>query len=116
MRRTLSPVRVFFDRGVSDAIGYLRLCGLPIPDHIASVAATFRYARRVFIAPGPDKGRANPAFFMSFCEFLLGGRFARSARAAPRPRGPREANHPAERSAWHPRRRGPVGEDACATH
>ncbi|MDG4879964.1 AAA family ATPase [Mesorhizobium sp. WSM4884] len=42
---------VFFDRGVPDTIGYLRLCGLPVLDHIASAATTFRYARRVFIAP-----------------------------------------------------------------
>ncbi|TIS61147.1 MAG: ATPase [Mesorhizobium sp.] len=42
---------VFFDRGVPDTIGYLRLCGLPVPDHIRTAAATFRYARRVFIAP-----------------------------------------------------------------
>jgi predicted ATPase len=42
---------VFFDRGVPDTIGYLRLCGLPVPDHATSAAKTFRYARRVFIAP-----------------------------------------------------------------
>ena len=42
---------VFFDRGVPDTIGYLRLCGLPIPAHVSNAAATFRYARRVFIAP-----------------------------------------------------------------
>lgn len=42
---------VFFDRGVPDTIGYLRLCGLPAPDHLTSAAMEFRYARRVFIAP-----------------------------------------------------------------
>jgi predicted ATPase len=45
------PGPVFFDRGVPDTIGYLRLCGLPVPDYIASAARKFRYARRVFIAP-----------------------------------------------------------------
>ncbi|CDX13077.1 conserved hypothetical protein [Mesorhizobium sp. ORS 3324] len=45
------PAPVFFDRGVPDTIGYLRLCGLPVPDHIRSAATTFRYARHVFIAP-----------------------------------------------------------------
>ncbi|SFO26989.1 Predicted ATPase [Mesorhizobium sp. NFR06] len=43
--------QVFFDRGVPDTIGYLRLCGLPVPDHVKTAAATFRYARRVFVAP-----------------------------------------------------------------
>ncbi|MBZ9723507.1 AAA family ATPase [Mesorhizobium sp. CO1-1-11] len=42
---------VFFDRGVPDTIGYLRLCGLPVPDHLTSAATEFRYARRVFVAP-----------------------------------------------------------------
>lgn len=41
----------FFDRGVPDTMGYLRLCGLPVPDHIANAARRFRYNRRVFIAP-----------------------------------------------------------------
>ena len=45
------PGPVFFDRGVPDTIGYLRLCGLPVPDHISNAAAQFRYANRVFIAP-----------------------------------------------------------------
>ncbi|PBB21070.1 AAA family ATPase [Mesorhizobium sp. WSM4313] len=45
------PGRVFFDRGAPDTIGYLRLCGLPVPDHITSAAGKFRYARRVFVAP-----------------------------------------------------------------
>ena len=45
------PGPVFFDRGVPDTIGYLRLCGLPVPDHIKNAAKQFRYARRVFIAP-----------------------------------------------------------------
>ncbi len=42
---------VFFDRGVPDTMGYLRLCGLPVPGHIANAARRFRYNRRVFIAP-----------------------------------------------------------------
>lgn len=45
------PGLVFFDRGVPDTIGYLRLCGLPVPDHVTSAARKFRYARRVFVAP-----------------------------------------------------------------
>ena len=42
---------VFFDRGVADVAGYLRLCGLPVPHHILTAARTFDYSRQVFIAP-----------------------------------------------------------------
>jgi len=42
---------VIFDRGVPDVIGYLRMLGLPVPRHMEEAAATFRYHRRVFIAP-----------------------------------------------------------------
>lgn len=42
---------VFFDRGIPDVIGYLHLMGLPIPDHMRKAAESFRYDRRVFIAP-----------------------------------------------------------------
>jgi len=42
---------VFFDRGVVDVLGYLRVIGLPIPSHMRKAAEAFRYHRRVFIAP-----------------------------------------------------------------
>lgn len=42
---------VIFDRGVPDVLGYLRLCGLPVPVHVAAAAQRFRYRRQVFIAP-----------------------------------------------------------------
>lgn len=42
---------VIFDRGVPDLIGYLDLCGLPVPDHVRTAARVFRYNPRVFIAP-----------------------------------------------------------------
>lgn len=45
------PGPVIFDRGVPDVIGYLRLCGLPVPDHALKAAELFRYAPRVFVAP-----------------------------------------------------------------
>jgi predicted ATPase len=45
------PGPVFFDRGVPETMGYLRLCGLPVPDHVTGAARKFRYARRVFVAP-----------------------------------------------------------------
>jgi predicted ATPase len=42
---------VIFDRGVPDVLGYLRLCGLPVPGHVEAAARRFRYRRQVFIAP-----------------------------------------------------------------
>jgi predicted ATPase len=42
---------VFFDRGVVDVTGYLRLVGLPVPDHVRKAAEVFRYNPRVFVAP-----------------------------------------------------------------
>ena len=34
-----------------DVLGYLRLLSLPVPEHMRRAADTFRYNRRVFIAP-----------------------------------------------------------------
>jgi predicted ATPase len=42
---------VFFDRGVPDVVGYLRLIGEIIPKHMKEAATKYRYNRRVFIAP-----------------------------------------------------------------
>lgn len=42
---------VLFDRGVPDVIGYLTLCGLPVPPHCHEAATRHRYNRVVFIAP-----------------------------------------------------------------
>lgn len=42
---------VFFDRGVPDVVGYLRLMNLPVPAHVCKAADVFRYNRKVFIAP-----------------------------------------------------------------
>jgi predicted ATPase len=42
---------VFFDRGVPDVVGYLRLSKLPVPAYFKKAAETFRYNGRVFIAP-----------------------------------------------------------------
>lgn len=41
----------FFDRGVPDVAGYLRLTGLPVPAHVEKAVAIYRYNRKVFIAP-----------------------------------------------------------------
>lgn len=43
--------RIFFDRGVPDVAGYLRLSGLAVPAHIDSAARAFRYNRKVFVLP-----------------------------------------------------------------
>jgi len=43
--------RIFFDRGVADVAGYLRLMNLPVPDYVGKAVEAFRYNRRVFIAP-----------------------------------------------------------------
>jgi len=42
---------VFFDRGIPDVLGYLRLSGLPVPEHMNNAAALFSYSRTVFITP-----------------------------------------------------------------
>ena len=42
---------VVHDRGVPDAVGYLTLCGLPVPAHFDRAARDLRYAPFVFIAP-----------------------------------------------------------------
>jgi predicted ATPase len=42
---------MFFDRGVPDVAGYLRLMRLPIPHHVEEAVRAFRYHPRVLIAP-----------------------------------------------------------------
>ncbi|MDH7792824.1 AAA family ATPase [Ochrobactrum sp. AN78] len=42
---------VFFDRGVPDVIGYLRLGELPVPPHMYEAAKVIQYNRTVFLAP-----------------------------------------------------------------
>jgi predicted ATPase len=42
---------VFFDRGVPDVLGYLRLIGEAIPKHMKEAVEKYQYNRRVFIAP-----------------------------------------------------------------
>ncbi|WP_372411222.1 AAA family ATPase [Streptomyces luteireticuli] len=45
------PGTVFFDRGVPDIVGYLRLEGRPVPEHLREAVRRFRYHRRVLAAP-----------------------------------------------------------------
>ncbi len=47
--QTAGPV--FFDRGVPDIAGYLRLTNRPVPEHVRRAVDLFRYNRRAFIAP-----------------------------------------------------------------
>jgi predicted ATPase len=42
---------VFFDRGVPDVVGYLRLLDRAVPPHMEKAVQVFGYNRRVFIAP-----------------------------------------------------------------
>ncbi len=42
---------IFFDRGVPDVAGYLRLMKLPVPEYVVKAVEMFRYNSRVFIAP-----------------------------------------------------------------
>jgi len=42
---------VFFDRGLPDILGYLKLCRLAVPAEIDAAARRFRYDPLVFIAP-----------------------------------------------------------------
>lgn len=40
-----------FDRGLPDVLGYLALCGLPVPDGLQRTARRLRYHGEVFLAP-----------------------------------------------------------------
>ena len=42
---------VAMDRGIPDVVGYLTLCGLPVPAHIEAAARLHPYNQRVFLAP-----------------------------------------------------------------
>jgi len=46
---------VIFDRGIPDIMGYLTLCGLPVPPHVAATAKAARYNARVFLTPYWDE-------------------------------------------------------------
>jgi predicted ATPase len=47
----LSTGLVFFDRGIPDVAGYLRLMTIPAPEHLNNAVKRFSYNRTVFIAP-----------------------------------------------------------------
>lgn len=42
---------VYFDRGVPDVLGYLKLTGLSVPDHVTRATHQLRYNTKVFILP-----------------------------------------------------------------
>ncbi|MGK8639207.1 MAG: AAA family ATPase [Agrobacterium sp.] len=46
-----SDALVLMDRGMPDVVGYLTLCGLPVPAHFETAAKTYPYNKRVFLAP-----------------------------------------------------------------
>jgi len=49
---------VIFDRAIPDIMGYLTLCGLPVPPHLTAAAKTALYNRRVLLVP--SCGRPTP--------------------------------------------------------
>ncbi|MGC2195640.1 MAG: AAA family ATPase [Terriglobales bacterium] len=49
------PGQIFFDRGIPDVAGYLRLMKLPVPEYVEQAVETFRYNARVLIAPPWEK-------------------------------------------------------------
>lgn len=46
---------VIFDRGIPDIMGYLSLCDLSVPAHVAAAAKAARYNARIFLAPYWDE-------------------------------------------------------------
>lgn len=42
---------VFFDRGILDTIGYLRLENIPVPEEMTTIAREMIYHKNVFILP-----------------------------------------------------------------
>lgn len=52
---------VFFDRGIPDVTGYIRLCGLALPPDISSANEQWRYNPVVFIAPPWEEIFSNDA-------------------------------------------------------
>ena len=42
---------VLFDRGIPDLVGYYSLFNIPLPEHVMKAVETFRYNRRVLVAP-----------------------------------------------------------------
>ncbi|MBN7787628.1 AAA family ATPase [Ponticoccus gilvus] len=46
---------VIFDRGIPDIMGYLTLCGLPVPPQVAAATKAARYNASVFLAPYWDE-------------------------------------------------------------
>ncbi|MCW1428127.1 AAA family ATPase [Novosphingobium sp. JCM 18896] len=74
----LLPGPVICDRGLPDVIGYLTLCGLPVPAHLHRAAEMFRYNRKVFVAPHwpeiyarDEERRQDEAEAAATCEAMI---------------------------------------------
>nr|WP_155096255.1 AAA family ATPase [Paracoccus aestuariivivens] len=52
---------VVMDRGIPDVMGYLTLCGLPVPRHIVEASRMRRYNTCVFLAPYWERIFTNDA-------------------------------------------------------
>ena len=42
---------VFFDRGIPEILNFSTMLNIPLPQHHRAATATYRYARKVFVAP-----------------------------------------------------------------
>lgn len=49
--RSETDAPVFFDRGVTELVGYCRLIGIPIPAPVRRAAELYRYNATVFVTP-----------------------------------------------------------------
>ncbi len=47
----MMPGPVVMDRAIPDIVGYLAICGLPVPAHVEAAVRLHPYNRHVFLAP-----------------------------------------------------------------
>ena len=52
---------VFFDRGITELVGYCTLIGVPVPDTVRRAGEIYRYNRIVFVTPPWPEIYANDA-------------------------------------------------------
>ena len=69
---------VFFDRGIPDVVGYLRLEGLAVPADVLRAARAKRYRRRVFVCPPwpdiyvtDDERKQTPEVAARTCQTMI---------------------------------------------
>ncbi|QGK70042.1 AAA family ATPase [Allosaccharopolyspora coralli] len=70
---------VFFDRGLGDILGHLRLHGRPVPHELRHAARTLRYDHVVVAAPWPEIYTADTERTQTFDEAVESSRAVTSA-------------------------------------